>query len=53
MMLLCVGVVGCSFSASKVSQGNNLQYIIEDEVCFMCASEMEFSRRICFAFLSK
>eukprot|EP01094_Clydonella_sp_ATCC50884_P029407 TRINITY_DN9192_c1_g1_i1.p1 TRINITY_DN9192_c1_g1~~TRINITY_DN9192_c1_g1_i1.p1 ORF type:complete len:223 (-),score=79.58 TRINITY_DN9192_c1_g1_i1:155-823(-) len=40
-----------SFSAHAKTHGHTIQYIVDDEICFICSAREGFPQRICFGFL--
>lgn len=40
-----------SFSGHPKTKGHTIQYIVDDEVCYLSAASQDFPQRICFAFL--
>jgi len=40
-----------SFSGHSKTRGHTIQYIVDDEICYLSAATQEFPQRICFAFL--
>merc|ERR1712137_445501 len=40
-----------SFSGHPKTKGHTIQYIVDDEICYLSAAAADFPQRICFAFL--
>jgi len=42
-----------SYSAHPKTQGHTIQYVVDDEICFISAARDGFQTRLCFALLEK
>merc|ERR1712137_65329 len=42
-----------SFSGHSKTRGHTIQYIVDDEICYLSAATQDFPQRICFAFLDE
>jgi len=42
-----------SFAGHPKTKGHTIQYVVDNEICFLSAASADFPQRICFAFLEK